>query len=89
MYGLPGQTAASWQLTLDAALGYRPEELYLYPLYVRPLTTLGRRSAFEGDDSSRVALYEQARAHLLAIGYHQVSLRMFRRGDFLQNVNGR
>ena len=27
----------------DAALAWRPEELYLYPLYVRPLTGLGRR----------------------------------------------
>ncbi len=88
MYGLPGQTAATWQLTLDAALGYRPEELYLYPLYVRPLTTLGRRAAAaetavpaRDDDAMRVALYDHARAHLLAAGYHQVSLRMFRRGD--------
>ena len=86
MYGLPGQTAASWQVTLDAALGYRPEELYLYPLYVRPLTTLGRRAAGATDldvaeDAARIALYDQARAQLLASGYHQVSLRMFRRTD--------
>ncbi|HSK00383.1 MAG TPA: hypothetical protein VK932_04040, partial [Kofleriaceae bacterium] len=26
------------------ALAYHPEELYLYPLYVRPLTTLGRKA---------------------------------------------
>ena len=29
----------------DAALAWRPEELYLYPLYVRPLTGLGRGAA--------------------------------------------
>jgi oxygen-independent coproporphyrinogen-3 oxidase len=80
MYGLPGQTAATWQRSLAAALDYRPEELYLYPLYVRPLTTLGRRGA-EAVDRDRVALYEQGREVLVAAGYRQVSLRMFRRVD--------
>jgi len=82
MYGLPGQTAATWQASLAAALAYRPEELYLYPLYVRPLTTLGRKRGDPDDlDHGRVALYEQGRDVLAAAGYRQVSLRMFRRGD--------
>jgi oxygen-independent coproporphyrinogen-3 oxidase len=79
MYGLPGQTPQTWQLTLGSALEYRPEEVYLYPLYVRPLTTLGKKGT-AAIDHHRVALYEQARAHLLEAGYRQVSLRMFRRG---------
>ncbi len=79
MYGLPGQTAATWQVTLGSALEYQPEEVYLYPLYVRPLTTLGKKGA-EAIDASRIALYEQGRAMLLAAGYRQISLRMFRRG---------
>jgi oxygen-independent coproporphyrinogen-3 oxidase len=79
MYGLPGQTAETWRTTLASALEYRPEEVYLYPLYVRPLTTLGRKGA-EAIDQDRVALYDQGRAMLLEAGYHQVSLRMFRRG---------
>ena len=49
IYGLPGQTVASWLESLQAALRYRPEELYLYPLYVRPLTALGRRSRQQAD----------------------------------------
>jgi len=80
MYGLPGQTTETWQTSLAAALEYRPEELYLYPLYVRPLTTLGRKGA-AATDRHRVALYEQGRDVLRAAGYHQVSLRMFRRED--------
>ncbi|MBC7977744.1 MAG: STM4012 family radical SAM protein, partial [Myxococcales bacterium] len=80
MYGLPGQTAATWQHSLTAALAYRPEEVYLYPLYVRPLTTLGRRGA-ASIDRDRVALYAQGREVLGAAGYRQVSLRMFRRTD--------
>jgi len=80
MYGLPGQTAETWQASLASALEYRPEELYLYPLYVRPLTTLGRKGA-RAIDHERVALYEQGRDVLRAASYRQVSLRMFRRED--------
>ncbi|GJF32224.1 coproporphyrinogen III oxidase [Kitasatospora sp. NE20-6] len=82
IYGIDGQTEASWLASLDAALAWRPEELYLYPLYVRPLTGLGRRAADEPSpqwDAQRLALYRAGRDHLLAEGYEQVSMRMFRR----------
>ncbi|MFF0574476.1 STM4012 family radical SAM protein [Streptosporangium saharense] len=76
IYGIDGQTGRTWRHSLDAALAWRPEELYLYPLYVRPLTGLGRRA---GDwDDHRLGLYRQGRDHLLAEGYEQVSMRMFR-----------
>ncbi|MCX5746174.1 MAG: STM4012 family radical SAM protein [Proteobacteria bacterium] len=80
MYGLPGQTAETFAYSMRAALEYRPEELYLYPLYVRPLTTLGRKGA-AAVDQHRVALYEQGRAMLAEAGYRQISMRMFRRVD--------
>ena len=76
IYGLPGQTVASWLLSLRAALRFAPEELYLYPLYVRPLTGLGR-SHREWDDL-RLACYREARDLLRGEGYEQVSMRMFR-----------
>ncbi|GAA3161325.1 MULTISPECIES: STM4012 family radical SAM protein [Streptomyces] len=85
IYGIDGQTPATWRTSLDAALAWRPEELYLYPLYVRPLTALGapgRDPDTTGDaawDAQRLALYRQGRDHLLAHGYEQVSMRMFRR----------
>ncbi|MER7134724.1 STM4012 family radical SAM protein [Streptosporangium saharense] len=76
IYGIDGQTERTWRHSLDAALAWRPEELYLYPLYVRPLTGLGRRA---GDwDDHRLGLYRQGRDHLLTEGYEQVSMRMFR-----------
>ncbi|MGV9990518.1 STM4012 family radical SAM protein [Streptomyces sp. NPDC003374] len=107
IYGIDGQTEDSWRRSLDAALAWRPEELYLYPLYVRPLTGLGRHRAPEtgaapagqatgrapqtnaqgnqrGDaqwDEQRLRLYRHGRDHLLAHGYEQVSMRMFRRAD--------
>ncbi|WP_216895149.1 STM4012 family radical SAM protein [Nocardia alni] len=85
IYGIMGQTASSWRLSLDAALRWRPEEIYLYPLYVRPLTGLGRQAdhAFsERDwDEQRLCRYREGRDHLLTHGYEQVSMRMFRRTD--------
>ena len=77
IYGLPGQTVVSWLYSLREALRYSPQELYLYPLYVRPLTALG--SSRKGWDDSRLACYREARDVLLAEGYEQVSMRMFRR----------
>ncbi|KAK1183285.1 STM4012 family radical SAM protein [Streptomyces sp. NBS 14/10] len=84
IYGIDGQTERSWRQSLDAALAWRPEELYLYPLYVRPLTGLGRRDTAATDaewDAQRLRLYRAGRDHLLAQGYEQVSMRMFRRRD--------
>jgi coproporphyrinogen III oxidase-like Fe-S oxidoreductase len=83
IYGIPGQTAPTWDASLAATLEWRPEEIYLYPLYVRPLTGLGRRAAGTDPewDAQRLALYRQAVEVLGAAGYRQESMRMFRRGD--------
>src|SRR5262249_36887626 len=77
IYGLPGQTPSSWLYSLREALRWRPEELYLYPLYVRPLTGLGR-SHREWDDV-RLACYRAGRDLLRERGYQQVSMRMFQK----------
>lgn len=79
IYGGEGQSPESWTATVREALIWRPEEIYLYPLYVRPLTGLGRRS--RAWDDQRLAAYRTGRDLLLAAGYHQVSMRMFRRDD--------
>lgn len=85
IYGIDGQTAASWRYSLDAALAWRPEEIYLYPLYIRPLTGLGRNTdpsaAGREWDGQRLRRYREGRDHLLSRGYEQVSMRMFRRSD--------
>lgn len=78
IYGQPQQTVETWLDSVRTALSYQPEELYLYPLYVRPETGLGRR-----DGPSVVApeqtreLYRAARELLLSEGYQQVSMRYF------------
>ncbi|WP_067483052.1 STM4012 family radical SAM protein [Actinomadura hibisca] len=76
IYGIDGQTPVTWLHSLDAALAWRPEEIYLYPLYVRPLTGLGKLG--RDWDDQRLSLYRLGRDHLLAQGYEQVSMRMFR-----------
>ena len=76
IYGLPGQTSGSWLESLRAALRFAPEELYLYPLYVRPLTGLGRRGR-RAEDDLRLACYRAGRRMLLESGYRQISMRMF------------
>jgi oxygen-independent coproporphyrinogen-3 oxidase len=82
IYGIPGQTRATWDASLDAALRWEPEELYLYPLYVRPLTGLGRRACDGPDpqwDAQRLGLYRHAVERLTGEGYEQLSMRQFRR----------
>lgn len=76
MYGLPGQTPDTWRASLEKAVALRAEELYLYPLYVRPVTTLSRRP--RDWDDERLALYRQAVTFLKGAGYKQLSMRMFR-----------
>jgi oxygen-independent coproporphyrinogen-3 oxidase len=76
IYGIPGQTVKTWLHSVREALQYSPEELYLYPQYIRPLTSLWRKRRTDND--IRVILYREARQLLLDAGYQQVSMRMFR-----------
>lgn len=89
IYGITGQTAETWEYSLATALRWAPEEIFLYPLYVRPLTGLGRRDPGHGEptgtdpawDAQRLTLYRQGRDRLRAAGYRQLSLRHFRRAE--------
>jgi oxygen-independent coproporphyrinogen III oxidase len=79
IYGIEGQTVESWLWSLREALQYQPQELYLYPLYVRPLTGLGKHP--RAWDDLRWSLYHAGRDYLLARGYRQISMRLFRAAD--------
>jgi oxygen-independent coproporphyrinogen-3 oxidase len=76
IYGGAGQTREDWQASLQAALEYEPEELFLYPLYVRPETGLARTGC--NFANHQVELYRIGRERLLEAGYEQLSLRCFR-----------
>ncbi len=79
IYGMEGQTPTSFVESLRTALTWKPEELYLYPLYVRPLTFLGKRAT--SWDDHRLSLYRAGREWLLANGYRQRSMRVFQRAE--------
>ncbi|MBS1153164.1 MAG: coproporphyrinogen oxidase family protein [Myxococcaceae bacterium] len=79
IYGIEGQTIGSFLQSLQRSQRWRPEELYLYPLYVRPLTYLGK--AARAWDDLRLSLYRAGRDWLKSNGYRQISMRMFRRVD--------
>jgi oxygen-independent coproporphyrinogen III oxidase len=79
IYGNEGQDAERWLTSVKRALAWQPEELYLYPLYIRKLTNLdriGKRPA-----EHRRELYRLARDLLLESGYRQISMRLFRHHD--------
>lgn len=80
IYGVEGQTEQSWRRSLDEALEFAPQELYLYPLYVRPLTHLDRVGSHPND--LRLELYRAGRDLLLSQGYRQISMRLFRKESY-------
>ncbi|MFH5806128.1 STM4012 family radical SAM protein [Alienimonas sp. DA493] len=79
IYGTPGQSLDSWLRSVDEAIATGAEEIYLYPLYVRELTGLGKTHVEPND--GRVAAYRAGRERLLGAGYAQRSLRMFAKPD--------
>jgi len=76
IYGTSGQTIDTFRRSVEEALEFSPQEIYLYPLYIRPLTGLDRRGARPAD--IRLELYRAGRDFLLARGYRQISMRLFR-----------
>lgn len=77
IYGMANQSPQTWAESLQTALAFQPQEIFLYPLYVRPLTGIGK-FGFSWDDE-RLRLYQQGRDTLLSQGYEQVSMRYFRK----------
>jgi oxygen-independent coproporphyrinogen-3 oxidase len=83
IYGNEGQDAKRWQRTLNRTVEWLPEEIYIYPLYVGKLTNLDRSGKKPG--ARRRELYLQARDFLMAAGYRQISMRLFRRAGVVRD----
>jgi oxygen-independent coproporphyrinogen III oxidase len=80
IYGADTQTAQMWQQTVDTALLWQPDEICLYPLYIRPLTGLGRHGATRQAPADRqLDLYRRGRDRLMEQGYEPANMRLFRR----------
>jgi putative oxygen-independent coproporphyrinogen III oxidase len=58
IYGLPGQTAATWRQRLEQAAGAAGEHLSLYQLSVEPGTPFHKAGVQEADADTGAALFE-------------------------------
>lgn len=79
IYGMHGQTDEAWIESLEETIRIAPEEVYLYPLYVRERTGLAKTG--KSPSQRRRELYLIGRDQLLEAGYEQLSMRLFRRGQ--------
>lgn len=74
MCGLPGQTAASWERTLDGVLAAAPHHVSVYPLTLEEGTPLYRMACrdelLEPDEDFQASCMDVARERLGAAGYH-------------------
>lgn len=75
IYGIPGQTKESLRYSLEHALVYVPEEIFIYPLYVNQGTYLYQHGIKTQENAKE--LYWFMKKHLEAHGYHQISMRRF------------
>jgi oxygen-independent coproporphyrinogen-3 oxidase len=78
IYGLPEQTLADWQKTLNLIVGFNPEHLSLYALTLEHGTTFGRwakRGLLPIPDPDLAAeMYEWAGKRLPQYGYEQYEI---------------
>lgn len=86
IYGIPGQTKESLLFSVDEALAYEPEELFVYPLYIKKDTYLSSK-ALERPETT-YEMYVALRKYLRERGYVPYSMRRFvKRGD-LRGLTG-
>ena len=91
IYGLPGQTEASWRYSLERAIDSPASSLFLYPLYVRPRTGLAVRERTSPNDLHCPSTYEMGEMYDRAVerlaraGFHQLTMRQFCRGPVSQD----
>jgi oxygen-independent coproporphyrinogen-3 oxidase len=73
IYGIPEQTPQAFKASLNEAINFEPDEIFIYPLYIRNKTGLS------GNVRSKdtYAMYQFARDYLQANGYFQMSMRRF------------
>jgi oxygen-independent coproporphyrinogen-3 oxidase len=78
IYGIPGQSLARWQESIDRALALRPGHLSLYALTVEPGTPLasaaGRGEVVPADPDLVADMYEAASDWLATAGFEQYEI---------------
>ncbi len=80
IHGLPLQSVASVNMTMDTVSRLRPERIALYAYAHVPWIKPGQRRFTENElpeEEQRRALYELSRLRLAAEGYHEIGLDQF------------
>lgn len=79
IYGIPGQTVDSLLSSLKEAVNFRPEEIFLYPLYVKHGAAMERdlREGMVLEPERAYEQYREASAYLMSEGFCQDSMRRF------------
>ena len=83
IYGIPGQTTESLLASLKEALFYKPDEVFLYPLYIKHGAILERshKETFVPDAAQTLSQYREAARYLRSEGFRQDSMRRFVQGE--------
>lgn len=76
IYGIPGQTADSLLASLEEAVDFAPDEVFLYPLYVRHGVGMEEKGIVP-DVEGALEQYRRASRFLAENGYLQESMRRF------------
>ena len=90
IYGLPGQTMASWRTTVEHALSLAPEHLSCYGLKVEEGTPLAARAAAGEvlpDDDTQADMYLWTVDRLAQAGYEQYEISNFAKPGFASRHN--
>ncbi len=85
IYGVPGQTIEDIKYSLESALYYEPEEIFIYPLYVQKHTILNRQGKNSSETTYREYMFMSE--YLKEHGYTQKSMRCFVKNNLEQNNN--
>ncbi|MCI9411185.1 MAG: coproporphyrinogen III oxidase family protein [Eubacterium sp.] len=75
IYGIPGQTVESLLDSARQAAEYEPEEMFVYPLYIKKGTFLAQKVTLNPE--AVYEMYQELRDFLKARGYKQLSMRRF------------
>lgn len=87
IYGIPGQTIESLLASLKKALSFEPDEIFLYPLYLKHGAWLQQNLP---DFAMVFCQYQEASAFLKGEGFRQDSMRRFvRRAAHLEKEETR
>ena len=89
MYGLPGQTMASWESSLTEIIRWQPAHISCYGLKLEEGTPLFRRHPVLPDDDAQADMYLLACEKLREAGYRHYEISNFAKEGRISRHNSR